>query len=73
MVIVGPLAEPVCDKLVMEWPYKFARSLPGWFLDFTHFYLMAALANKNFLPCISFEAFIEVHILELLGFYRTKN
>ena len=29
VVIIGPLAEPVCDKLVMEWPYKFARSLPG--------------------------------------------
>jgi len=28
VVIIGPLAEPVCDKLVMEWPYKFARSLP---------------------------------------------
>eukprot|EP00795_Rhopilema_esculentum_P008485 gene8485-14481_t len=28
IVVIGPLSEPVCDKLVMEWPYKFARSLP---------------------------------------------
>ena len=31
VVVLGPHAEPVCDKLVVEWPYKFARALPGKF------------------------------------------
>lgn len=61
VVIIGPLAEPVCDKLVMEWPYKFARSLPGMdsnklikkSRNFRDFYADFDLICLKFFPSVS--------------------
>ena len=32
VVILGPLAEPICDKLVIDWSRSFARCFEGMYL-----------------------------------------